>query len=243
MMADTFAGKGIAITGGGNGLGKAVAEMIAARGGKVAVLDIDPAAAEAVAQAIGGVAITGDVTQSASAKAAFAQAVAALGHVDVLVNCAGVYPRRPILEISDADWEFSFSVNVRGTYHMAVAAVEHMRTLGGGRIVNISSIDAYKAHPHNAHYAAMKAAVVSLTKSFGLAFAPENILVNSVAPGAIATEKAKGASWLAEHGKATPVGRAAEPDDIAEVICFLASDANRYMAGENVIASGGFLIH
>jgi 3-oxoacyl-[acyl-carrier protein] reductase len=246
-MADQMSGKSVVITGAGNGLGRATALMMAARGARVAVLDIDEAGAEETVSLIttgGGVALTavGDITRSTAPHALFDKAVAAFGRIDALVNCAGVYPRRPILEISDEDWEFSFAVNVRGTYHMCAAAAAHMRTQGGGRIVNISSIDAFKAHPHNAHYAAMKAAVVSLTRSFGEAFAPDNVLVNSVAPAAIATEKAKQSEWLEEHALQTPIGRAAEPDDIADVICFLAGDANRYMTGESVVVSGGFLI-
>jgi 3-oxoacyl-[acyl-carrier protein] reductase len=246
-MADQMSGKSVVITGAGNGLGRATARMMAARGARVAVLDIDAEGAAATSAAIaaeGGVAMTavGDITRSALAHDLFGKAVAAFGRIDALVNCAGVYPRRPILEITDEDWEFSFSVNVRGTYHMCAAAAAHMRAHGGGRIVNITSIDAFKAHPHNAHYAAMKAAVVSLTRSFGEAFAADQVLVNSVAPAAIATEKARQSDWLAEHGRQTPIGRAAEPDDIADVICFLASDANRYMTGENVVVSGGMLI-
>ncbi|MBS0562635.1 MAG: SDR family oxidoreductase [Proteobacteria bacterium] len=243
-MADAFAGKGIIVTGGGNGLGRATALMLATRGGRVAVLDIDKAAAEATVAAAGGngVALVGDITRKEPAFALFGQAAAALGRVDALVNCAGVYPRRPILEINDEDWEFSFSVNVRGTHYMCAAAAAHMQGKGGGRIVNVASIDAFKAHAPNAHYAAMKAAVVSLTRSFGAEFARDGILVNAVAPAAIATEKAKQSDWLAEHARNTPIGRAAEPDDIADVICFLASEANRYIAGETVVVSGAYLI-
>jgi 3-oxoacyl-[acyl-carrier protein] reductase len=246
-MADEMRGMAAVVTGAGNGLGRATALMLAARGARVAVLDIDPASANATVAAIateGGsaIAVVGDITRGPAAHALFDRAVAAFARIDALVNCAGVYPRRPILEISDGDWEFSLSVNVRGTYHMCAAAAAHMRAQGGGRIVNVASIDAFKAHPLNAHYAASKAAVVSLTRSFAEAFAPEGVLVNAVAPAAIATEKAKQSDWLEEHARHTPVGRAAEPDDIAEVICFLAGTRNRYMAGENVVVSGGFLI-
>lgn len=127
------------------------------------------------------------------------------------------------------------------------AAIEHMRSqeiVGTvrGRIVNISSVDAFKAHPKNAHYAATKAAVVSLTRSFALEFAPDQILVNSIAPAGIATEKAKAAGFLAELASHTPLGRNAQPDDIAEWIVFMLSDANRYMTGENVIVSGGYVV-
>jgi 3-oxoacyl-[acyl-carrier protein] reductase len=162
------------------------------------------------------------------------------------VNCAGVYPRRPILEITDADWDFDLGVNVRGTYNMMAAAVARMRTQEihatvRGRIVNVSSVDAFKAHPANAHYAATKAAVVSLTRSFALEFAPEQILVNSIAPAGIATDKAKGSGFLPELASHTPLGRNAEPDDIAEWIAFMLGNGNRYMTGENVIVSGGYI--
>ena len=158
------------------------------------------------------------------------------------MNCAGIYPRKPILEITDEEWDASFAVNVRGTHNMMAAAVEHMRPRRDGRIVNISSVDAFKAHPQNAHYAATKAAVVSLTKSFALAFAADQLLINSVAPAGFATEKARASGFMAELVAANPLGRAAEPDDIAEMIVFLASSANRYVTGENVIVSGGYIM-
>ncbi len=237
-------GQGIVVTGGASGLGLAIARRFAAAGAVPAIIDRDGAAAEAAAATLGAgaVAVCGDITTAATAHAAFATAAAALGRVHVLVNNAGVYPRRPILEITDADWEASVGVNLRGLYHMSVAAVLHMRALGGGRIVNIASIDAFKAHPQNAHYAATKAAVVSLTRSFGLEFAPEGILVNAVAPAAIATDKARAAGFLPELAASTPIGRAAAPEDVAEAVLFLGSEANRYMVGETMVLSGGYFI-
>ena len=101
-----------------------------------------------------------------------AAAVERFGQVDVLVNAAGVYPRKPVLDISAEDWQFVFQVNVLGTYFMTIEAIADMRTHGGGHIVNISSIDGFKAHPANAHYAATKAAVISLTRSLALEVAP-----------------------------------------------------------------------
>lgn len=234
-------GHNVAVTGGANGLGEAVATALAAAGARVAIIDRDAQRARMTAERLGGVAVTGDIARQEGAHALFDRAVAELGRIDGLVNAAGVYPRRPLLEITDEDWDFDFSVNVRGLYHMSVAAVRHMRAQGGGRIVNIASIDAFKAHPHNAHYAATKAAVVSLTRSFGLECAPAGILVNGVAPAAIATERAKASDWLAEHAAHTPLGRAAEPEDVAELVLFLLSERNRYMVGETVIISGGML--
>jgi 3-oxoacyl-[acyl-carrier protein] reductase len=129
---------------------------------------------------------------------------------------------------------------------MMAAAVIHMRgqSLKGrvrGRIVNVSSVDAFKAHPKNAHYAATKAAVVSLTRSFALEFAPDQILINAIAPAGIATEKAKGAGFLNELASHTPLQRNAEPDEIARWIATILDDQNTYMTGETVIVSGGYV--
>ncbi|MFK8250623.1 SDR family NAD(P)-dependent oxidoreductase [Ancylobacter terrae] len=237
----------IIVTGGGSGLGRAICHGLADAGAQVAIVEIDKAGAETVVGEItakGGkaFAVIGDITTRASAKALVDEVAATAGRIHGLCNCAGVYPRKPILEISDADWDFSFSVNVRGLYDVTVAVVPHMQAAGGGRIVNIASIDALKAHPKNAHYAAMKAAVVSLTKSMALALAPDNILINGVAPAGIATEKAKAAGFLPELAAQTALGRAAEPDDVADVVVFLLSEKNRYMVGETVAISGGYFI-
>ncbi len=240
-------GKNVIITGAAGGLGSATAMLLAKAGAGVAVMDINADRAQVVVDAIrreGGTAvpIIGDISTCDSAHALFAKAVDAFGHVDGLVNNAGIYPRRPILEITDDDWNASLALNVRGLYHMMVAAVAHMRPRGEGRIVNVASIDAFKPHPKNAHYAAGKAAVVSLTKSFGVEVAPMGILVNGIAPGPIATKAAKQAGFLPSLTAETPIGRAAEPDDIAEVILFLVSSRNRYMVGETVVVSGGYYI-
>jgi NAD(P)-dependent dehydrogenase (short-subunit alcohol dehydrogenase family) len=246
-------GRGIVVTGGASGLGLATCKLLAAKGANVAVLDIDMAKLDAavaeIGKAGGGKAhgFTGDIVPRMDAFELYAKAVKVLGRVDGIVNCAGVYPRRPILEITDEDWNFDWHINVRGTYNIMAAGVVQMRKqpldASGvrGRIVNLSSVDAFKAHPKNAHYAATKAAVVSLTRSFALEFAPEQILINSIAPAGIATDKAKAAGFIPELASQTPLGRAAETGDIAEWIVFMLSDKNRYMTGENVIVSGGYI--
>src|SRR4029079_10054013 len=126
--------------------------------------------------------VCGDIVPKAKEVELVKEAADQLGRIDGLVNCAGVYPRRPILDITDEDWDFDWKINVRGPYNTMAAAVEMMRghQLAGkvrGLIVNVSSVDAFKAHPQNAHYAATKSAVVSLTRSFALEFAPDQILV------------------------------------------------------------------
>jgi len=162
------------------------------------------------------------------------------------VNCAAIYPRKPTLGVSDEEWDLSNAINIKGTYHMMVAAIAHMKGLEPvahvkGRIVNITSVDAFKAHPKNIHYAATKAAVVSLTKSVADYVAPDGILVNSVAPAGMATEKARASGFLDELAKASPLGRGALPREIAQWVIMAGSERNTYMTGENIIVSGGYI--
>lgn len=240
-------GKSVIVTGAAGGLGKATAMTLAKAGASVGVLDINKEGADIVVKEIekvGGkaVSVIGNIVKRDDAFDLFDRAAQKLGRIDGLINNAGIYPRRPIMEITDDEWNASLGVNVRGLYNMTVAAIAHMAPNGGGRIVNIASIDAFKAHPKNSHYASTKAAVVSLTKTFGLEVAPQKILVNAVAPGPIATETAKKMGFLPAIEAETPIGHAAEPEDIAELIMFLVSDRNRYMVGETVVIAGGYYI-
>ena len=240
-------GKTAVVTGGAQGIGFAICEMLVERGAKVAVLDISQPQIQKACDALrakgGQVAgIPVDLRAGPHCHRAFEEAVRALGPVHILGNVAGVYVRKPILEITDDEWNEMLGVNVRGLYHMTVAAFKHMKESGGGKIVNIASIDAWKAHPKNAHYAASKAAVVSLTRSFALEGAPHKIYVNTISPGPVATEKAKAAGWLPEEAAKVPLGRAAEPRDIADAFCYLASDASNYVVGENLFVNGGYII-
>jgi NAD(P)-dependent dehydrogenase (short-subunit alcohol dehydrogenase family) len=245
-------GLNIIIVGGGAGLGALLARMAVTEGAAgIGIIDLNPNAAQAAlapAQAAGipNAFAACDISTAPAAHQAFETVAAALGRVDTLVNCAAIYPRKPILEISDADWDASNAINVKGTYHMMVAAIRHMQAqpLSGrvrGRIVNITSVDAFKAHPQNAHYAATKAAVVSLTKSMAHAAAPDNILINSVAPAGMATEKARESGFLDELAKASPLGRGGEPEEMAEWVLMVGGPKNTYMTGENIIVSGGYI--
>ena len=236
------------VTGAARGLGLAVAERLVAECAGVMLLDRETAALEAAAAELAGsgadIATAGcDIREQTACEAAVSRCVAELGGVDVLVNCAGVFPRVPLLEIDVEQWHLDLDVNVLGTYFMMVACVRHMRAAGSrGRIVNVASIDAFRPNPGNAHYAASKAAVVSLTRSFALELAPDGILVNAIVPGAIATEQGRAASWFAEHLAHTPTGEPIEPAEVAELVAFLARPGNRSITGENVIISGGHLI-
>lgn len=242
----------VVVVGGGAGLGALVAEMAVEAGAAgVGIIDLNAEAAEAAlaparAAGVKVAAAACDIRTAEAAQGAFAAVAAALGRVDTLVNSAAIYPRKPLLEITDADWDASNAINVKGTYHMMVAAVRQMRTqapvgLVRGRIVNITSVDAFKAHPQNAHYAATKAAVTSLTKSFAHEVAPDGILVNALAPAGMATARAKELGFLGELAKASPLGRGGEPREMAEWVLMAGGPKNTYMTGETMIVSGGYI--
>lgn len=236
------------VTGAARGLGLAVAKRLALEMAGVTLVDVDEAALAAAAAEAGGAGATVatavcDIRSREACDGAMQEAVERFGSVDVLVNCAGVYPRVPILDISVEEWRLDLDINVLGTYFMMAACVRHLKAAGRpGRIVNVASIDAFKPHPPNAHYAASKAAVVSLTRSFALEFAADGIVVNAVAPGAIATERAKASEWYEEHLAHTPTRTPIEPGEVAELVAWLARPGNRSVTGEVVIISGGQLI-
>ena len=242
----------VVIVGGGSGIGALLAKLVVEAGASgVGIIDINPEAAEAAlasarAKGLPTVGAVCDIQVGEQCHEAFERVAGKLGRVDTLINCAAIYPRRPLLEITDAEWDASNGINIKGTYHMMVAAVRHMRGREPkghvrGRIVNLTSVDAFKAHPQNAHYAATKAAVVSLTRSFAQHVAKDGILVNSVAPAGMATERARALGFLEELAKASPLGRGAEPSEIAEWVLMTAGPRNTFMTGENVIVSGGYI--
>lgn len=245
-------GQNVVIVGGASGLGLATARMMARRGAAgIGLVDRDAEALEraAILVAAEGSSVataTTDIARREAAHAGFAAVAGQLGRIHALVNSAAIYPRRPILEITDEEWDLENAVNVKGTYHMMVAAVLHMRRFVEpqkvtGRIVNVTSVDAFKAHPQNAHYAATKAAVVSLTKSMAHEVAPDGILVNSVAPAGMATDRARELGFLAELAKASPLGRGGEPAEMAEWVLMAGGPLNTYMTGETIIVSGGYI--
>ena len=242
----------VLIVGGGSGLGALLARMAVEEGAsKIGIIDINQDAARSVleparAKGLPTAVAACDIQVGAQCHAAFEAVTAERGRVDTRIKCAAIYPRRPILEITDAEWDASNGVNIKGTYHMMVAAVRHMQPLEPkdqvrGRIVNLTSVDAFKAHPQNAHYAATKAAVVSLTRSFAHHVSKDGILVNSVAPAGMATERARELGFLDELAKASPLGRGALPAEIAEWVLMAGGPRNTYMTGENIIVSGGYI--
>ena len=241
-MDDEFSGQVAVVTGGGRGIGYAIARMLLERGARVAILDIDRERLEARTQEHDAdrlIICETDVTDERALGEARTRVVSQFGRVDILVNNTGTYPPSSVSEMTVAQWNHVFDVNAKSMFLATRTFMGPMVEQGYGRIVSIVTTDAYKPKPTMPHYAASKAAVANLVKTFALELAPKGVLVNGVSPGAVATERAKSEAWLAARITETPVGYAAEPEDIAEVVLFLASRRNRFVVGETVIASGG----
>jgi len=247
-MIQEFADRTGVVTGAAGGLGKAISALLLERGAKVYLVDIDRPRLEAVEaefrekgfDAHGAVVDIADEDEVQELRRRIE--AEAGGALDFLINNAGGWRYGRARDITMNDWDWTFRINVTGTFVMSRVLMGLMTSRRYGRIVNVASADAYRAKPTLPHYAAAKAAVVSLTKSLAEELAPEQVLVNAVSPGAILTETAKSQGWLEGRIKQIPLGRAADPEDIAEVILFLASERNRFMVGETVMVNGGLLM-
>ncbi len=239
------------VTGAQQGIGRAIALAFAAAGADVAInyLD-DPAAAESVAAAIRAegrraVPLQADVADIAQLRATVATAAGALGRLDVMVNNAAVFPRVALLEMEPAEWDHLMDVNLRGTFFGIQAAARVMVAAGTpGVIINLGS-RAMQGAVRGAHYAASKGGVASLTRSAALELAPHRIRVNTVAPGLTDTAQPRygnSEAELAAMAQALPLGRMAEPADIANAVVFLAGDASAMMTGQVLHVNGGSLM-
>lgn len=237
-----FVDKTALVTGAAGGIGAAVVRALRAEGCRVAVADRDTGRIEAEAH------LDGDLLDAAYANRLAAAAVQALGRLDIVVNNAGVISRGPVTETSDADWDLSVGVNVQAPFRICRAAVPIMAGQGGGAIVNVASCWGLRPGPNHAVYCMTKAAIASLTQCMGMDHAHQGVRINAVAPNEVNTPMLRTGfskrgfdpdTAVAELGKTVPLGRIAEPEDITEVILFLASDAARYMCGAVVEVNGG----
>jgi len=236
------------VTGAQQGIGRATAVALGRAGADVALNYLDDrAATERAAEEIRGLGrralvVQGDVSRAAAVESMVTAVGRGLGVPDILVNNAGVYPRSPFLELAEREWDLVLGVNLKGSFLCAQAVARALVAAGRrGAIVNIAS-QAIRGAPLGVHYTASKGGVVAMTRAMALALAPHGIRVNAVAPGTTDTAQPRyehSEAAMAEISRAVPLGHMAAPEDIADVIVFLASDAARHITGETVHANGG----
>jgi NAD(P)-dependent dehydrogenase (short-subunit alcohol dehydrogenase family) len=240
----------VVVTGAAQGIGRAIALALAAKSARLALWDVNEAglAETAAACAANGpkpICHKVDVSDDTAVRAAATSVIATYGAPFGLVNNAGIFPRATILDSTPELWRSVLGVNLLGMVFCAQALVPSMMAQKRGAIVNLASGRALQGTPRGAHYAASKAGVVSLTKSMALEFASGGIRVNAVIPGITETAQPLADMTLEElHalGGKFPLGRAGQPDDIADVVVFLLSDASRYMTGQSVAVNGGAIM-
>jgi NAD(P)-dependent dehydrogenase (short-subunit alcohol dehydrogenase family) len=232
------------VTGGASGIGRATAVAMSEQGASVAVVDLDGRAAQRLTAETGIGSYVADVSDAEAATRAIGEAADALGGLTVLFNNAGVGAAMPLHTYSDAEWKRLLDVNLAGTFHGIRAAVPLMRERGGS-IVNHASVSGVRPTRFEGPYSAAKAAVISLTMDAALEYAP-SIRVNCVSPGLVETNLTAAvladAGLRAEIEAATPLGRIGTPEDVANLVVFLASPLASYITGQNVVIDGGSVL-
>lgn len=237
------------VTGGGAGIGFACAELLASRGASVALLDLRADVADIAATLPGGagkhIGVTLDVRDLAQVHAAVDTVVERFGRIDHLVNSAGVAILDKAVDVTEAGWDTTMDVNLKASFFVAQAVAKPMMAAGRGRIVNLASQAAVVALDRHVAYCASKAAIVGMTKVLAIEWAASGITVNAVSPTVVETELGKKA-WAGEVGerakKQIPMGRFAQPAEIAAMVLYLLSDAAAMITGENVVIDGGYTV-
>jgi 3-oxoacyl-[acyl-carrier protein] reductase len=237
------------VTGGGGGIGGAIVRRFAREGAKLAVADIDAAAADAaatelVAQGAEAIAIAADVTNKQSVTGMVKAVLDRWDRLDILVNVAGGADRKPVVDMTAADWDHIVEMNLKSVFLCSQAVLPTMLKQKYGKIVNISSIYGFTGNATRSSYAAAKAGVAAFTKSLALEVVNEGINVNAVAPGRVATERVRShysdEAWAAAVAQ-IPMGRTGTPEEIASAVLFLAADDNQYVTGQTIHVNGAWL--
>ena len=253
---EELGGRVALITGAASGIGRGIASVLAREGARLVLTDVAGSALADVAGQVGGLALRHDVTSWDSCRAVVDQVTRELGRIDILVNNAGVSKSVPFHELDEAEWDRVHNVNAKGVFLTTRAVVPEMMRRRGGSIISISSMVGKEAIPLFVHYSASKFAVIGLTQGLAKELAPYGIRVNAVCPGVVRTplwdplldqlSQSKGISrdeaWQ-EFVDAIPLGRPQEPEDIGEVVAFLASERARNMTGQGVNVTGGMQLH
>jgi len=255
-----LSGKSAVVTGGGMGMGQAIAFRLSEAGANVVITDINMEAAGQTVDRIlsdGGKAkaIYADSASTTDAHKVMQFTVESFGSIDIIVNNAGSFPPSPVFDITEELWDKVLSINLKGVFFYAKTAAEYMVKAGrGGKIINIASLGGIQPRRDLLLYCTSKAGVIMLTKSLALELSPHNILVNAIAPGGVVTPGGSAhAVELMNLGRSVEdsanrfieriaLNRLAEPDDIAKVVFFLASDSANYITGEVVVVDGGYLV-
>lgn len=255
-----FVGKVAVITGAAGGIGGACALRFAQEGANIACLDIatdanERMAAQARDLGIDAVAIACDVADVAAVEAAFSAVAERWGGVDIVVAAAGVYTGSSLEDVPDAEWLGTLATNLTGAFYTNRAAAPYLRKRGAGSIVNISSMAGKTSWPGSAEYSASKSGLIGLTRSVAMELAPHGVTVNAVCPGNTLTGMVRHVAaivggrdgmdadeWLALRTRDCPLGRIAQPWEIAGVVAFLASEDSRYLTGQALEVDGGMVM-
>jgi len=259
------------VTGGGSGIGEAICRSYDREGARVAIVDVDLAAAGRVAESLAcAIAVQCDVGDPAAVRRAFADVIARFGHVDVLVNNAGIVgkdeyqrtlesrelqinelretgaiktPLRAAVQLTDEQWRRMMAIHLDGTFYCTRAVLEDMEKRGQGVIVNMSSINGIDGGLGNPHYAAAKAGILGFTRAVAKEVIAQGIRVNAVAPGFVDTPLRETIAAVIQRAQvaATPIGRAATAEEIANAVLFLTTDESSYFVGQTLSPNGGYI--
>ncbi|GAA1943743.1 SDR family NAD(P)-dependent oxidoreductase [Microbacterium aquimaris] len=247
MSASRFEGSRVIVTGAARGIGARIAERFAAEGANVVVIDRLREEGSARAEAIGGAFVQADLASVESTRDAMEAAVTELGGVDALVNNAGLLRFASLMETTPEQWDETFAVNSRSMLlTLQIAAREMVAAGRGGAIVNLASMAAKTGGAGQVAYAASKSAVVALTRVAALELGPSGIRVNAMCPGYVLTEMGadtRTPEKIAQWSSYSPLGRLGEPDDVAGLALFLASQDGAYLTGQAVNITGGMVMH